>query len=289
MNMDFHMHSTVSDGTDRPEELVGKVREAGIDLFALTDHDAIKGYGMIQMVRREGDPGLLSGVEFSCRDEEGKYHILGYGFDPSHASINQVVDAGHHLRMRKVRTRLEHLETAFGFTFPEEEIHALLALDNPGKPHIGNLMVKFGYAESKEQAIHEFINQAYIPSAYIRPEEAIRGILLAGGIPVLAHPPFGSGEELIIGEELDRRVKRLMDYGLRGIEGFYSGFTPKLRGEALALAAKYGLLVTAGSDYHGKNKLVRLGNTKLDSSREMPEGLQRFLEEIHGGGPGRPD
>jgi len=95
-------------------------------------------------------------------------------------------------------------------------------------------------------------------------------------------------EVAIIGEELDRRVKRLMDFGLRGIEGFYSGFTSKLRGEALALAARYGLLVTAGSDYHGKNKLVRLGNTKLDPSREMPEGLKRFLQEIREGGPGRP-
>lgn len=110
-------------------------------------------------------------------------------------------------------------------------------------------------------------------------EEAIDGILRSGGIPMLAHPAFGNGAELITGEELDRRVRCLIGFGLRGLEAFYSGFTPRLRAEVLTLAEKYGLLVTAGSDYHGKNKLVMLGDTKLDPSGSLPEGLRRFLEE----------
>ena len=230
IKIDLHMHSTVSDGTDRPEEILEKVREAELSVFSVSDHDAIKCSTIIPSLLKSGDPEFITGVEFSCKDEEGKYHILGYGYDPEAESIRKVVETGHGYRMDTVRRRLKFLAENWNIRFPEKEVRNLLALDNPGKPHIGNLMVKFGYAESKEQAINEFINQAYIPNAYIRPEEAIRGILLAGGIPVLAHPPFGSGEELIIGEELDRRVKRLMDYGLRGIEGFYSGFTPKLRG-----------------------------------------------------------
>ena len=277
--IDLHMHSTCSDGSDTPEALLQRVREAGITLFALTDHDTYRGYALLHGLLRDGDPRMLTGVEFSCRDEDGKYHILGYRFNPDHPAIREVVEAGHRLRMQKVRTRLERLASELHVVFPEEEIRALLALDNPGKPHIGNLMVKYGYAQTKEQAITEQINKLHVSSGYIRPEQAIRGILGAGGIPVLAHPILGSGDELILGEELDGRIRRLMDAGLQGLECFYSGFTPRMRREALALAERYDLLVTAGSDYHGTNKLVALGDTKLDRAREIPEGLRRFLAE----------
>ena len=277
--IDLHMHSTVSDGTDTPEEILSRVREAGIQLFAVTDHDAIKGSCMVRKLLTPDDPVLLNGAEFSCRDEEGKYHILGYGFDPDSPAIRKVVDAGHSLRMKKVTARLEFLKQQFGFDFPGEEIRKLLALDNPGKPHIGNLMVKYGFAKPKEEAIGEFINKLRFRSEYIRPEQAIQGILDGGGIPVLAHPSYGSGDELIIGEEMDSRLRRLIPYGLRGVEAFYSGFTARLRQENLAFAERYGLLVTAGSDYHGRNKLVELGDTGLPGPEEWPEGLRRFLAE----------
>ena len=274
------MHSTISDGTDTPEELLERIREAGIRIFALTDHDAVKGYERIRRLLSEDDPVLLSGVEFSCRDEEGKYHILGYGFDPESASVQNVVETGHRLRMKKLSARLEFLHSAFGITFPEEEVRRLFSLENPGKPHIGNLMVKCGYAKTKEDAIREYINRARIRSEYVRPEEAIQGILQGGGIPVLAHPFFGSGDELIIGKEMEQRLRRLIGFGLQGIEAFYSGFSPKLQAEALELAEKYRLYVTAGSDYHGKNKLVMLGSTGFDQTMEVPDGMRRFLEEV---------
>ena len=106
------------------------------------------------------------------------------------------------------------------------------------------------------------------------------GILNGGGIPVLAHPSYGSGEQLIIGEEMDRRLRRLMDFGLQGVEAFYSGFTPSLQAEMLAFAEKYDLFVTAGSDYHGTNKPVILGETNLSSDTPIPDGLLRFLEKV---------
>lgn len=278
--IDLHMHSTVSDGTDTPEELLLRIREAGLELFSLTDHDAIKGCSVIRSVRKEHDPMLLSGVEFSCKDEEGKYHILGYGYDPDSDPIQCVVALGHSLRMKKVQARLDFLKTRFGFEFPQEEIDKLLALDNPGKPHIGNLMVKHGYAETKEIAIKRFIDQLRIRSDYVRPEQAIAGILGSGGIPVLAHPCYGSGDELILGEDLDRRIRRLMDFGLAGLEAFYSGFSEKLRQQVLTLADRYQLYVTAGSDYHGTNKLVTLGSTGLTDTAEAPDGLKRFLKDV---------
>lgn len=278
--LDLHMHSTVSDGTDTPEEILSKVKSSGIELFSVTDHDAIKGCQTILGCLSVDDPFFITGAEFSCKDAEGKYHILGYNYDPDGSSINDVVGLGHGYRMKKVMARLDFIRDSFGFDFPKEEIDALLSLSNPGKPHIGNLMVKYGYANSKEEAINKYINQIHFKGEYVRPEEAIRGILDSGGIPVLAHPPYGSGDQLILGDEMEDRLKRLMDFGIKGVEGFYSGFTPKLCQMMLNLAEKYDLYVTAGSDYHGSNKLIALGDNNLPPSDEWPKGLTRFIEEV---------
>ncbi|MBR2842788.1 MAG: hypothetical protein IKF06_05875, partial [Lachnospiraceae bacterium] len=199
-------------------------------------------------------------------------------YDLEGEAINALIKRGHGYRLAKTRGRVQLLGEMFGFYFPEEEVEALLSLENPGKPHIGNLMVKYGFAESKEQAIKEFINKTRIKTTYIRPEEAIEGILKSGGIPILAHPSFGDGEQLILGEEMEERLRKLIGYGLEGLEAFYSGFTPKLSGELLSYADKYDLLVTAGSDYHGSNKLVLLGDTGLENTKDGPKGLLRFLE-----------
>ena len=164
------------------------------------------------------------------------------------------------------------------FSFPEKEISSLMAMDNPGKPHIGNLMVKYGYSETKEEAITKYINQLHFASEYLLPEEAVAGILEGGGIPVLAHPMYGDGDQLILGDDMDNRLRKLMGFGLQGIEAFYSGFPKKLRKAALALADKYDLYVTAGSDYHGRNKMIEAGDTGLTDKDEAPEGLKRFLE-----------
>ena len=280
--IDLHMHTTVSDGTDTPEGLIEAVRAAGLSLFAVTDHDAIRAAEILPPLLEGQDLRFLPGVEFSCKDEEGKYHILGYGYDPQSSAIRSVVDHGHALRMKKVVARLEFLKTTFGFSFPTEEIDQLLSQNNPGKPHIGNLMVRFGYAKTKEEAIEQYINQVHFKSEYVRPEEAIEGILSSGGIPVLAHPFYGSGSELILGEEMENRLLKLMRFGLQGLEAFYSGFPAKLQNEALSLAKKHRLYVTAGSDYHGTNKLVRLGDTGLDAEVEYPEELLRFLDDAVG-------
>jgi len=278
--IDLHMHTAVSDGTDAPEEIVSRVKEAGIDLFSVTDHDAIKGCVTVREFLRESDPKFIPGVEFSCKDEEGQYHILGYGYDPESGAIREIVEKGHGFRVGKLQKRLDYLKKEFGFSFSDGDVSALFALDNPGKPHIGNLMVRYGYAKTKEDAINNYINGFRAGSEYVRPEEAIEAITKAGGIPVLAHPSFGRGDELILGDEMDSRLRRLIGYGLKGVEAFYSGFTPKLQKETLDFAEKYGLYVTAGSDYHGKNKLVRLADTNLPDVVEYPRGLIGFLNEV---------
>ncbi|MBQ2468323.1 MAG: PHP domain-containing protein [Clostridia bacterium] len=278
--IDLHMHTVFSDGTDTPEEIIARVRESGIGLFSVTDHDGIKAGSIIPPLLTKDDPAFITGVEFSCRDEEGKYHILGYGYDPDADPIQKTVELGHRLRVEKVRRRIEFLSKEFGFSFPQEEIDALFAQDNPGKPHIANLMVRLGYAASKEQAFADYLNRMKFNSEYVRPEDAIRGIAESGGIPVLAHPCYGDGDQLILGEDMDRRLRRLTDFGLKGVEGFYSGFTPRLCRETLSFAERYGLYVTAGSDYHGKNKMIAPGDTGPADVSDAPEGLRRFLADV---------
>ena len=280
LKLDLHMHTTVSDGSDKPEEILENVRNTGIEFFSVTDHDAVKGCRIVRENLKEGDPMFINGAEFSCKDEHGKYHILGYNYDQDSESIQGLVDLGHYYRMTKVTARLEYIKEKYGFTFPQEEIDKLLSLDNPGKPHIGNLMVKYGYATDRRQAIREYIDGLRFKLEYVRPEEAIESILGAGGIPVLAHPSYGSGDQIIVGEEMDERLKRLIDFGLQGVEAYYSGFSERLTWEMLGFAKKYHLYVTAGSDYHGKNKLVVLGDTGCFDKNDVPDGLVRLIEAV---------
>ncbi|MBR3366804.1 MAG: PHP domain-containing protein [Lachnospiraceae bacterium] len=278
--IDLHMHTTVSDGTDTPEEILGRIRDLGMDLFSVTDHDAIRASLEIPELRKEDDPHFLSGVEFSCQDEGGKYHILGYGYDPSSEAIRKVVQMGHDIRLAKLKDRLDFLQETFGFDFPEEELRKLFAMENPGKPHIGNMMVRLGYVATKEDAIHDYINKKKGPSRHVRPEDAIEGILKSGGIPVLAHPTYGSGEELILGDDMEERLRHLLPFGLQGVEAYYSGFTDKIIAEMRAFAEKFDLYVTAGSDYHGRNKLVSLGDTNLEDAAQGPAGMKIFFEAV---------
>ncbi|MBR2123024.1 MAG: PHP domain-containing protein [Lachnospiraceae bacterium] len=129
--IDLHLHTNVSDGTDTPKELLQAVRDFGLDLFSVTDHDAIKSSRDILKLLEKDDPWFITGVEFSCRDEEGQYHILGYGYDPDGASICRLVDKGHAFRMNKVKARLDFITSEFGFRFSEEDIRELFAQDIP--------------------------------------------------------------------------------------------------------------------------------------------------------------
>ncbi len=280
MLIDLHIHTNVSDGTDTPEETLCRVKDLGIGIFSVTDHDAIKSSRMMLGLLKKGDPLFICGVEFSCKDENGKYHILGYGYDPDGETINDAVEYGHKLRMDKLGARLDFLKTEFGIVFPEEETSRLFSLDNPGKPHLGNLMVKYGFAKTKEEAISGYINKRRFKSEYIRPETAISAIIESGGIPVLAHPSYGSGDQLVVGDEMAERVRRLKEYGLKGLECFYSGFSEKLIAENLSVAKRFGMYVTAGSDYHGKNRLTEPGDTGLAREKEPPDGLLRFLKDV---------
>ena len=274
-DIDLHLHTTVSDGTDSPEELLASVRASGLSLFSVTDHDALDAARILPKLLTVGDPHFLSGIEFTSKDETGKCHILGYGFDPEHPAMVALAARGHELRVKKAAARFDFLESEYGISFPKEEVERVLSLKGPSKAHIWNLMVKFGYAATMEEALQK-LGRMYYTGEYISAEEAIAAILGAGGVPVLAHPFHGSGNERIEPDKMEERIVHLMGYGLQGLEVFYSTFSPEVRQAALALAKKYRLFATAGSDYHGTNKRVQIGETGLYPN-DLPKELLAFL------------
>ena len=282
--IDLHLHTQISDGTDSLTEIIENVRKAGLDLFSVTDHDSIKAGIMIPPMLEELEPeqrtAFVRGIEFSCEDEMGKYHILGYGYNSAVPGIAEVVEEGHRMRMRKTKARLEFLQKEFNFRFTEDEIDELLSKDNPGKPHIANLMIGHGYANDIQDAIKNYINKKEFQNEHVRPEDAIKGILKSGGIPVLAHPTYADGDGLILGEEMEQRLQHLIGFGLAGVEAYYSGFSPKIQSECLAFADQFDLYITAGSDYHGGNKMIEIGWTNLEDMAEAPPGLLRFLQDV---------
>jgi len=277
--IDLHMHTTVSDGTDTPEEIVERVKAAGIDLFSITDHDDIQGAAEAAKMPaiQNGSILFMKGVEFSCKDEDGKYHVLGYKYDENASAILDVIHEAHEFRIRKVSQRIEFLKEEFGFTFQDKDIEEIYHNSNPGKPHIAKLMMQYGYAQSIPEAMQKYLNKKKFRGGNLRPEQAIRAVLEAGGIPVLAHPSYGDGSQIIVGDMMDQRLQKLVGFGLQGVECYYSGFTAKLTNEMLAFAEKYDLYVSAGSDYHGENKLVQLGETNLSDYPEWSPRLEQFI------------
>ncbi len=275
LHPDLHLHSNVSDGSDSPSELLEKVRQAGIDIFSLTDHDTYLGCREIQENLRESDPTFLGGIELSCRDAFGKYHILGYCYDVNKPSIREAAEVTHKARRDRALNRLRFLEETHHFSFTEAEKNELLRHENPGKPHFVSLLLKNGYVRSKEEGFA--VMAGYRGSERrLTPEEAIDAIMLADGIPVLAHGILEDGAGLLTEEAMTERTARLKSFGLMGMECYYSSYTPQQTQIMLSLAEKFNLLVTAGSDYHGKNKTVPLGA----SGGPDPQKMERFYRAV---------
>ncbi len=255
--IDLHMHSTASDGTDTPVQLAGHVKAAGIQIFALTDHDTVIGAEQLTEHLPKGVT-FIPGIEFSCRMPSGKCHILGYDCDMAHPAFRDALAQGAALRRAKLETRIEFLRQK-GMRFPEDELDSLRQIPGVGKPHLGNLMVRYGYAPDKQTAITEVLNCCATGSSRISAETAVRAILASGGIPVWAHPLGGEGEKEISPEQFSKMLDELTGYGLMGLECWYSKYPPELCERLAGIAKKRGLLISGGSDYHGTNKAIPLG------------------------------
>ena len=278
---DMHMHSTVSDGTDSPQQILENIIKSGINTFSLTDHDAFAGAKeLLKDMPSYPQLHFTTGIECSTRDARGRYHILGYGFDPDSAVMHNLVEKAHDYRVYKVLARVDFLRKEYGFEFTLDEMDELMGNPNPGKPHIANLMIRKGYTTSIKSAIDDYIDNYHGRSPHLKPDEAISAILESGGIPVLAHPLFGDGGQHLTWEEMQERLSYLMEMGLQGLECFYSGHTPEQTEGLLEMAAENDLYVSAGSDYHGANKPIRLGQNGYFPDTEMPEGMKKLLNKL---------
>lgn len=260
--IDLHMHSTASDGTDSPAQLAEKVKAAGISVFALTDHDTVSGAEELKKHLPDG-VAFIPGIEFSCVMPSGKCHILGLNCDTYHPAFQSALNKGAELRKAKLEQRLAFLKER-GIQFPDEELELLRSMPSVGKPHLGNLMVKYGFSASKDEAIKNVINQCHTGSSRIEAEIAVKAILSSGGIPVWAHPLGGTGEKEVGSEQFMAMLTELLSYGLKGLECWYSIYPTERCRWLVKIAEEHGLLVSGGSDYHGTNKTVSLGTLNAD-------------------------
>lgn len=270
MLVDFHVHSTASDGTFPPREIAAQATSRGFAAIALTDHDNCDGVGEFLGGGQDrphiicGQTGrttkCISGVELSIEPGEGfdRFHLLGLGIDPNNAELKdflrRVLD-GRNARNEKIFENFHRL----GIDIRPEPHGEVLA-----RPHFAKWLVEHGYATSKADAFAKYLlpespaaTRCYEERYHPSQEEAFRVVHAAGGICVMAHPKFWRAGWKYVGCDFaaaDRGLAALKEKGLDGVEALYEANAPAENAMFTRLADKYGYLKTAGSDFHGANK-----------------------------------
>ena len=281
--VDLHCHSTASDGTLPPADVVRLAKDSGLSGLALTDHDTIGGVEAAAEEARRIGLDFLAGIEISCEyPPPGTMHILGYGVDPKSPTLRDLTRRlleGRDNRNPRIIQKLNELDVSI--TMQEVEAEARSgAIDKTkpiGRPHIAAVLLRKGYVSSIKQAFDKYLAQgapAYFDKERLTMREAMGMIQESGGMAVLAHPIQLRTEN---DGQLERVVKDLVDLGLVGLETIHSDHDAALVEKYTRLADRYGLLKTGGSDFHGTNKKdIRLG---LANGRRIPrEFLDRLIE-----------
>lgn len=265
MRADLHVHSTASDGTATPAELVALALESGVDVLAIADHDSVS--GLAEAFEAAAGTGLVlvPAVELSAVSDGVDVHILAYFVDPNDPRLAvELVDL-RAARSRRAQTMVETLSSA-GFTISFDEVLALSDGGAVGRSHVARALVGSGAAESVSDAFKHLIGRGrpfYVPKDSKSPEMVISAIRELGAIPVFAHPGV---------TQVDHIMPDLVDAGLLGIEAYHADHTPEQRAAYARLAADLGLLVTGGTDFHG----AAAPNPALGST-EVPEDAVRAL------------
>ena len=255
--IDLHSHSTASDGTDPPAEVMRRARAAGLDVIALTDHDTLAGHAE---ARGALPPGLalVPGMELSCRLDGHSVHLLAYHVDPAHAGLAEQLHAITTDRLRRARDMVGKLRE-LGVDITWERVAAIAGDGVVARPHIARAMVAAGAIARPDQAFTpEWIGpggRAYVSRYALDPEDAVRLVSSAGGVSVLAHPGVPQGAWKIG----DEAVARLAAAGLAGLEVAHPDHDDSERIRLAALAATLGLVSSGGSDDHGSLTGHRLG------------------------------
>ena len=261
--VDLHTHSFYSDGTLSPEELMDWAVSQQLDQIALTDHDGIGGIPEAREAAMKRGIDFIPGIEFSAEDEDGStMHILGYHIDGENKELNQAIFEIRENR-RERNDRLFQGLKEMGYPLEWEDFDKKGDRNYLGKPDFARAMLKKGYIREFREAFEpgKLLGSPEIRKIRkkkIKAREAIRLILDAGGIPVLAHPMKVSGlktgetvETQEYMEALEKLVIKLKSYGLKGLECLYPEHTPEETEALIGIAEKYKLHITSGSDYHG--------------------------------------
>ena len=275
--VDLHCHSTASDGTLPPAEVVRLARRNGLTALALTDHDTVGGVAEAAAEAAALGLGFLSGIEISAEmPAPGTLHILGYGVDPTSPALvemtRQLIE-GRDNRNPRMVAKLNELGVAVTMAEWEEQAAGAVV----GRPHLAAVLVRKGYASTTKDAFNKYLGQgaaAYADKERLTSARALEMIRESGGLPVLAHAAQLRTEN---DAQLETIVKGLVDQGLAGIEVFHSDHDAAWVGKTMALAGRYHLLKTGGSDFHGANKKdIDLG---LARNRRVPREMFDELDD----------
>lgn len=254
---DLHIHSSYSDGSDDIFDLVEKIKNAKIDIFALTDHDTIE--GVIKLSNYDfKEIRFIKGVELTCKLKDIKCHILGYGVDVKNEKLNKLIETGKILRRKKLELRIEYLKNIHNIILTDEELSWLYSRKSVVKTHLANVLVKRGLADNNLFAMEKYLDGCKTGNTRFDGFEAVDTLKSAGAIPVWAHPIGGEGERHIKKEEFYPKLKTMLEAGIEGIECYYSRYNADEIKFLVDCAKKNNLLISGGSDYHGLNKDIPL-------------------------------
>ena len=283
LGIDLHIHSTASDGSLTPSEIIRLAQKLNLGAIAITDHDSLEGS---QEAIDAGIPSTInfvSGVEISAAyppffPRSGSFHILGYRIRLDDSALNQLLNKLRQARKNRNPEILRCLKK-LGCPLSLEEVRKQVREGQIGRPHIARAMVAKGFVQSIDEAFDSFLGidkPAYVDKYRIECASAIQTIRAAGGIPVLAHPGL-----LNIGDanDLDHLIGNLKDIGIKGIEVYYPQHTSQQTKQYRELAKRYELLMTGGTDFHGSiipEIKMGTGNGNLFIPYELYEKLIQY-------------
>jgi 3',5'-nucleoside bisphosphate phosphatase len=259
-HVDLHMHTTLSDGTSSPAELLSIVRSKNLVAFAVTDHDTLAGYQAVKALRTDDDPELITGVELSVTIGEDDVHLLAYLFDEDHAELGAALVEFQKKREQRGRDMVDRLYK-MGVKLPFEEVMTTAGNSAVGRPHVAATLLRLKLVSGYQEAFDRYISRggpAYVPKTMLPPQEAIDLIHRAGGVTVLAHPFI---------DDMAKHVETLAQMGLDGIEVRHSAHSRDDELRLERIAARHGLLLSGGSDFHGREgRYGMIGSQKVPAS-----------------------
>ena len=269
---DLHIHTRYSDSTSSPEEVVQQARACGLSCIAITDHDTIDGINPTMEAAKHCDLEVLSGIELSTEIQGKDIHILGYCFNHNDGPFIEHLKIIQNSRLERMKKMIEKLKLVGIKNIELEEVCALAKSSSLGRPHLAAMLVEKGIVTDRQTAFNKYLADggiAYVPKYKQTPQEAIQWIQNLGGVTVLAHPAL---------TQIDSLISGLVDLGLKGLEVYYANTSNQIIHFYEGLAKKYNLLMTGGSDAHGKAKRnTFIGKTKIPY--ELVEKLKERVDE----------